>query len=61
MVEDSAYCINVLQQSSAVQSAIKKVDQLILEHHIRTCVTKAIKKDSGEEVIKEILEVFSKR
>jgi DNA-binding FrmR family transcriptional regulator len=61
MVENDQYCVHVIQQSSAVQSALKKVDHLILDNHMHTCVTRAIKENGGEAAIQEILEVFSKK
>ncbi len=60
MVEENKYCIDVLQQSLAVQNALKKVDGLILDQHLRKCVTEAMKKESSkkEKSIKELLKVF---
>jgi DNA-binding FrmR family transcriptional regulator len=61
MVEEDAYCIDIIKQTSAVQSAIAKVNTLILEGHLETCVTTAIKGDDPEErgrVINELLGVF---
>jgi DNA-binding FrmR family transcriptional regulator len=60
MVEDDKYCIDVLQQSAAVQSALKKVDQLLLDNHLHCCVTNAIKKNKSKKAIQELLEVFKK-
>lgn len=61
MVEKEEYCPNIIQQSSAVQSALRKVDELLLEGHLRNCVTNAIKSGGGDKEIKELLEAFSKR
>lgn len=60
MVEEDKYCIDVLQQSLAVESALKKVDALILDQHLRKCVTDAFKKGSGkrEQSIKELLKIY---
>jgi len=38
MVEDEDYCPDVIHQSKAVQSALRKVDELILDGHLNTCV-----------------------
>lgn len=59
MVEDDVYCINVLNQSLAVQKALKGIDNLILENHLKTCAADAIKKDK-KEVLREIVNVFKK-
>jgi len=61
MLKDEKYCIDIIKQNKAVISAIKKVNEMILENHLNTCVTKAIKGKSEKEKrkkIKEILELF---
>lgn len=60
MIEEDKYCIDVLHQSLAVQSALKKVDSLILSQHLKECVFKAMKKGNNrkEKIIEELLEVY---
>jgi len=60
MVEEDEYCINILQQSLAVQNALKKVDILVLNQHLHKCVSEAFKKGkrSKEKSIKELLKVY---
>ena len=60
MIEEDKYCIDILQQSLAVQNALKKVDGLILDQHLRKCVTEAIRKGNNkkEKSIKELLKVY---
>ncbi len=61
MVEDDAYCIDIMNQNLAVQRALERVNGLILERHLQTCVTTAIKGDDPaerERVIAEIMSVF---
>jgi len=61
MVEEDAYCIDVIKQSIAVQRALEKVNGIILENHLQTCVTTAIRGEEAEErerVIGELLDVF---
>lgn len=61
MVEKDSYCIDVVHQSIAVQSALKKVDELILENHLKTCVADNIRKGDAENAIKEVMEVLKKK
>lgn len=61
MVEEGKYCPDIIQQSTAVQSALKRVDELLLEGHLKACVTEAIKSGGGEKEISELLEAFRKR
>lgn len=61
MVEDGEYCIDIVNQILAVERALQKVNGLILERHLHTCVTTAIRgeePDERERVIDEILGVF---
>jgi DNA-binding FrmR family transcriptional regulator len=61
MVENDTYCINVVHQSIAVQAALKKADEVILENHLRTCVSDSIKNGDSNEAIKEVMEVLQKK
>jgi len=61
MVEEDAYCIDVIRQIQAVQSALNKVSTGILENHLNSCVTTAIQGDNPKErerVLQEITDVF---
>jgi CsoR family transcriptional regulator, copper-sensing transcriptional repressor len=61
MVEEDAYCIDVIRQIQAVQSALNKVSTAILENHLNSCVTTAIRGEDPaerERVLKEITDVF---
>jgi DNA-binding FrmR family transcriptional regulator len=61
MVDQDAYCIDIIKQNLAVQRALEKVNSLILERHLQTCVTTAIRGEDANErerVIEEILSVF---
>jgi DNA-binding FrmR family transcriptional regulator len=58
MVEEERYCIDLLKQLSAVQAALDKVNAQVLEGHMKTCVSDAIRDNSGEEVINELMETL---
>ena len=60
MVENDKYCIDIVNQILAVQRALQKVTGIVLERHLHTCVTTAIRGDDPDErerVIGEILDV----
>lgn len=61
MVESDAYCIDVVHQSLAVQAALKKADEAVLENHLKTCVAESIKKGETEKAVGEIMEVIKKK
>jgi len=61
MVEEDAYCIDVIRQIQAVEAALNKVSSQILEGHLNSCVITAIQGDDPKErerVLQEITEVF---
>ena len=61
MMEEDAYCIDVIHQIQAVQAALNKVSSAILENHLNSCVTTAIRGEDPSErerVLKEITDVF---
>ncbi len=61
MMDEDAYCIDVIKQVMAVQRALDKVNSLILDNHLNTCVTTAIRGDDPNDrqrVIGELLGIF---
>ena len=61
MVNDDTYCIDVIRQVQAVQAALNKVSNLILDNHLRTCMTTAIRGDDPDErerMLQEVTSVF---
>jgi len=61
MVEEDAYCIDVIRQIQAVDAALNKVSAQILENHLNSCVISAVQgndKKERQRVLKEITEVF---
>lgn len=61
MVENDAYCIDVIRQIQAVEAALNKISSIILEEHLNSCVITAIQGEEASErerVLTEIKEVF---
>jgi DNA-binding FrmR family transcriptional regulator len=64
MIENDEYCVDIILQNEAVISALKKVNEMILENHLNTCVTEAIKNKNEKErkkKIKELLDLFKNK
>lgn len=59
MVEDERYCVDILTQVSAVQSALGSFCSLLLGDHIKSCVTERIK-EGDTEVVDELCDVLKK-
>jgi len=61
MVDDGVYCIDIIRQIQAVQSALNRVSTMLLEGHLNSCLIGAVRgedPDERERVLKEIAEVF---
>ncbi len=52
MVDEDAYCIDILTQVSAITSALEKVALSLLDDHIRHCVVDAVRSGGGEAEVK---------
>ena len=63
MVQQDEYCIDILTQSQAVQSALREVDAIVLENHLSHCVVDAVKgsQDDKDKAISEVIKVFKKK
>jgi len=59
MVEEDAYCVDVLKQTYAVQRAIEKFEQLLVQDHIKGCVPEGIREGRDEQVLTELTELFA--
>ncbi len=59
MLENDAYCIDILRQSSAASAAINSFNKELLSNHIRTCVAQDIR-DGKDETIDELLGMIQK-
>ena len=55
MVEDDAYCPDVMKQLSAVQGALERVNRLVLRNHLETCVASAMQEGRVEEIVDELM------
>ncbi|MDO9121979.1 MAG: metal-sensing transcriptional repressor, partial [Anaerolineaceae bacterium] len=61
MVNEDAYCIDIIRQIQAAQAALSKISSGILDDHLNSCVITAIRGDDPKErerVMKEIAEIY---
>lgn len=54
MIDDNRYCGDVLTQLAAAESAVRRVSELLLEEHMRTCVVEEVR-GGNDEVIDEVM------
>lgn len=59
MVEKDCYCTDILVQVAAVTAALNSFNRVLLENHIKTCVTQDIR-EGKEETIDELLDILKK-
>ncbi|MGE4454493.1 MAG: metal-sensitive transcriptional regulator [Sphaerochaeta sp.] len=63
MVQEERYCVDILLQLSAVISALKRVEDMVMENHLNTCVADAMRSNDTEEQkqkIAELMDVMAK-
>ena len=63
MLDEDRYCVDVLMQIAAVRGALDKLGKLLLEGHVETCVSDALRSGrprDREEKLAELIEVFSR-
>ncbi len=59
MLENSAYCTDILMQVSAITSALNSFNKALLANHMRTCVADNIR-EGNDEVIDELVTTLQK-
>lgn len=59
MVENNAYCVDILTQVSAATAALNSFNKELLAEHIRTCVADNIR-NGNDEVIGELVDTLQK-
>jgi CsoR family transcriptional regulator, copper-sensing transcriptional repressor len=64
MIENQRYCMEIVDQISAIRAALAKVSESILRRHIETCVVEDLRHGSPEQqdqVIRELMDAIGKR
>lgn len=58
MLEEDKYCVDVLKQTYAVRRAIEKMESILLEGHLHSCVIEGIKTGREDQVLDELKDLF---
>ncbi len=58
MVEDERYCPDVMKQVSALQGSLERVNRVLLQNHVETCVLDAVAEGRSEQIVDELLETL---
>jgi DNA-binding FrmR family transcriptional regulator len=58
MLEADAYCVDVMKQISAAQSALERTNRVILHNHLETCFSDAVLGGKGATVVEELVDAL---
>ena len=58
MLEEDKYCVDVLKQTYAVRRAIEKMESILLEGHLHSCVVDGIKEGREDQVVGELTDLY---
>jgi len=58
MIDRDEYCVDVMKQIAAVQSSLERVNRLLLQNHLETCLTESIRAGGGQHKIDELMEAL---
>ena len=58
MVEDYRYCPEIMKQASALQASLEKVNRVLLQNHLETCVVHAVEEGRTAEIVDELMETM---
>ena len=58
MLEADTYCVDVLKQTHAVRRAIEKLETVLLEGHLRSCVGAGVREGREDQVVGELIELY---
>ncbi len=59
MIEEDQYCVDVLKQTYAVRRAIEKMEAILLDGHLHTCVVAGVREGREEQVVGELVDLYA--
>lgn len=60
MIEEDRYCIDIVNQLSAVQAAARELSLQLIDSHVRHCVVDAVHADNADAKVKELVETLGR-
>jgi len=58
MVDDERYCPDIMKQVSALQASLERVNRILLQNHLETCVKEAVAEGRAAEIVDELMETM---
>ena len=59
MIQEDRYCVEVLKQTHAIRRAIEKLEGMLLEGHLQSCVVDGIKGGREQQILDELRELYA--
>lgn len=56
MVENDAYCVDVMKQVAAAQASLERINRIVLKNHLETCFSDAVKSGTSGAAIEELVD-----
>jgi CsoR family transcriptional regulator, copper-sensing transcriptional repressor len=58
MVDEDAYCVDLMKQVSAAQASLERVNRLVLRNHLETCFSEAVSEGRGPAAVTELVDAI---
>ena len=58
MIEEDRYCVDVIRQTYAIRRALQKLEGLLIDGHLRSCVPDAYREGRDEQMLEELKDLF---
>ena len=59
MIDKDEYCVDILKQTHAVRKAIEKMESIMLDGHLRTCVVEGMRDGRQDQVVSELMDLYA--
>ncbi len=60
MVDDERYCIDIVNQITAVKRALEQVALMVMKRHVESCVSEAIKMGNSTKKVDELMDTINR-
>jgi len=58
MIEDDRYCMDIIVQSLAAQKSLASLNKLLIENHLKCCISDKFKKGEDDKAIEELIQLY---
>ena len=58
MIEEDRYCVDVIRQTYAIRRALQKLEGILIDGHLRSCVPDAYREGRDEQMLVELKDLF---